>query len=79
MKNQQYGPGNPPPENDIPENSVFHPDNFNPVVLIQLARLYDVGMAFLATIDKDYAMHLAELHARGEFATPPPAFNVDED
>jgi hypothetical protein len=64
---------------EIPENSVFHPDNFSPVVLIQLARLYDVGMAFLGAIDPEKAKGLAELHARGEFMTPAPAFKTQED
>lgn len=62
-----------------PSDSAFHPDNIGPVTLIQLSRLYDVGMAFLAVLDEEKAVALANLHALGEFATPPPAFNPGQE
>lgn len=64
---------------ELSSDSAFHPDNIGPVTLIQLSRLYDVGMAFLAVLDEDKAVALANLHALGEFATPPPAFNPGQE
>jgi hypothetical protein len=66
-------------QQEIPEESGFHPNNFEPVVLIQLTRLYDVGMALLAAVDVEKAKGLALLHSRGDFATPPPAFKEEEE
>jgi hypothetical protein len=36
-------------------------------------------MAFLAVLDEEKAVALANLHALGEFATPPPAFNPGQE
>ena len=62
---------------DVP--SAFDPENFNFVVLVQLMRLYDVGMALLSCYDEQKAGMLAEMHERGFSFTPNPAFSVVED
>lgn len=58
--------------------SAFDPDNFGQVLLIQVSRLYDVGMALLSTVDSDKAVAMAEAHAQGILLAPAPAF-VEED
>lgn len=59
--------------------SAFDPENFNFVVLVQLMRLYDVGMALLSCYDPGKADTLAQMHERGLSFTPNPAFAVLED
>lgn len=66
-----------PPE--LPSNSVFHPDNIGPVTVIQLSRIYDVGMALLAVVDPEKASLMADAHAAGITLAPPPAFADDDD
>jgi hypothetical protein len=56
------------------DSSAFAPENFGPVVLIQLNRLYDIGMALLSVFDADKAALLVKLHEDGHTFTPPPAF-----
>jgi hypothetical protein len=68
-----------PVEPEVPENSVFHDDNFNPVVLIQLTRLYDVGLALLSVFDPDKAKLMAQAHAKGEVFSPAPAWTEDDE
>lgn len=68
-----------PVESELPDNSVFHDDNFNPVVLIQLTRLYDVGLALLSVFDADKASRMAQAHANGEVFSPAPAWTVDDE
>lgn len=63
---------------EFPPGSLFHPDSFGPVTIITMQRLYDVGMALLSVIDEGRAVGLADLHAQGRTATPPPAFSEDE-
>lgn len=58
--------------------SAFAEDNFTQVLLIQISRCYDVGMALLAVIDSDKAVAMAEAHAQGILISPAPAF-MDED
>jgi len=71
-KSAPDGPSEPP--------SAFDPANFNFVVLVQLMRLYDVGMALLSCYDPSKADTLAQMHERGLSFTPNPAFSVlDED
>jgi hypothetical protein len=59
--------------------SAFDPENFNFVVLVQLMRLYDVGMALLSCYDAQKADTLARMHEAGLSFTPNPAFSVFED
>ena len=59
--------------------SAFAPENFGPVVLIQLMRLYDVQMALLSCYDAEKAAYLAEMHEAGLSFTPPPAFALEDD
>lgn len=55
-------------------SSAFDPDNFGPVMLIMMMRLYDLGLAFLSVIDKQGADELVELHSQGHTFSPRPAF-----
>ena len=66
-------------QQEMPSNSVFHPDNVGPVSVIQLSRIYDAIMALLAIVDPDKAVRMAEAHAKGIILMPPPAFAEDED
>jgi hypothetical protein len=59
--------------------SAFAEENFAQVLLIQVSRLYDVGMALLAIVDKDKAVAMAETHAQGILISPAPAFQEEED
>lgn len=54
--------------------NAFAPENFGPVVLIQLMRLYDVQMALLSCYDAEKAEILARMHEQGLSFTPAPAF-----
>ncbi len=62
-----------------PEAGAFDPENFNTVLLIQLNRLYDLNMAFLATVNPQKAQELYALHESGEFLCPPPAFAFGQE
>lgn len=66
-------------EPEVPNNSVFHPDNIGPVTVIQLSRIYDAIMALLAIVDADKATRMADAHAQGITLMAPPAFAEDED
>lgn len=59
--------------------SAFDPDNFGQVLLIQVSRLYDVGMALLAVVDVEKAVAMAQAHAKGAILSPPPAFVEEEE
>lgn len=59
--------------------SAFAEENFAQVLLIQVSRLYDVGMALLAVIDSDKAVAMANAHAQGILISPRPAFQEEED
>lgn len=62
----------------VAESSAFDDDNFATVLLIQVSRLYDVGMALLAVVDVEKANAMAEAHAQGIILTAPPAFREEE-
>jgi len=68
-----------PESHEVPPNSVFHEDNFEPVLLIQLTRLYDVGLALLSVFDPDKALEMANKHAEGEVFSPAPAWMQDDE
>lgn len=57
----------------------FHPENFGPVTLIALMRLYDVGMALLSVHDAEKAATLADMHEKGLTFMPPPIFAIEEE
>jgi hypothetical protein len=59
--------------------NAFAPENFGPVVLIQLMRLYDVQMALLSCYDAEKAQALALMHEQGLTFTPPPAYAVQDE
>lgn len=72
----------PQPEEPDVAGTMFDPANFQPVVLIQLARCYDVLMNILATSSpqgKVVAEQLAKLHEAGITLAPAPAFRFDEE
>lgn len=60
-------------------NSALDPANFNTVLLIQVSRLYDVMMAFLATVNPQKAQELYDLHESGQYLTAPPALALASD
>lgn len=49
---------------------------FSTIVVIQLARLYDLQLAMLSLIDPNLATHIEDLHSSGEFFGPEPALAV---
>lgn len=51
--------------------------NFQPIVIIQLMRIYDILLAILSLSDEAKAEKLAELHAKGIMFCPPPAWRPD--
>lgn len=67
--------------NDAKESdSAFDSKNFQPVVLIQLMRLYDVQLAMLSMLNEEKAEILRAMHERGQTFCPPPAFvEYEED
>ena len=56
------------------EEVVVHDEAFQPVVIIQLMRNYDLMLALLSTFDPEKAKALVEMHERGEYFCPAPAF-----
>lgn len=62
-------------QKEQPSSSAFDPENFGPVVIIQLMRLYDVQMALLSCYDPEKAAMLAKMHEEGISFTPPPAYS----
>lgn len=60
-------------------SNAFAPENFNTVMVIQMARLYDVMMMLLATMDPEKAAYLEKLHEHGGTMCPPPAFAEEEN
>lgn len=65
-----------------PEVSAFDPEVFQPVVIIQLNRIYDVLMSILAETSPrgaKMAEALNKLHEAGRFLSPPPAYSTEMD
>lgn len=60
-------------------SSAFDEDSFAQVLLIQVTRLYDVGLALLSVVDSEKSRLMAEGHARGEIFSPAPAFIEEEE
>lgn len=54
-------------------------NEFETVMLIQLARNYDVMLAFLAAIAPDKALEIVDIHSQGQFLGPIPALELDTD
>lgn len=63
----------------VSPKSAFDPEVFGPVVIIQQARLYDVMMMLLGSVNPAAADQLERMHARGEFMAPPPAYSALND
>lgn len=57
------------------ENNAFASENFQPVMLIQMMRTYDVLMALLANTDPEKAQILADMHEQGLTFCPAPAYS----
>lgn len=53
-------------------------DNMLPAILIMLMRLYDAQMALLGAASPEMASTLMEMHAKGDYFCPPPAFAYEE-
>ena len=51
-------------------------ENFQAVVLLQLARIYDLHLALLTAASPNMAKMIGDLHASGEFFGPDPAIAV---
>jgi len=66
-----------PLDNRIDAGSALDPANFQTVLLILLNRLYDVNLAFLATVNPDKAAELYSMHEAGAYLSPPPSILVD--
>jgi hypothetical protein len=60
------------------EKNAFDPENFGPVVLIQLMRTYDLLLALLSTVDEEKAVRISQLHSAGGTVSPPPSFTMEE-
>lgn len=70
-----------PEDGPIVEGSAFDKEFFQPVLIIQLNRIYDALMAILSTQGESgpgMAAHLHALHETGRFLSPPPAFQGDD-
>jgi hypothetical protein len=56
----------------LPENSVFHPNNVNPVMLLTLLQIKDYLAVISANLDENATTALEDLHETGQFLCPPP-------
>lgn len=61
------------------EPSAFDPAHFNTMLLIQLARIYDLQLALVTLMDEDLGARLSALHEQGQLLGPPPALAVDDE
>lgn len=59
--------------------NAFDPDHLFPSLLIQLTRVYDVGIAILRNMNKDEADALVEFHEHGGFLSPPPSYTLEDE
>ncbi len=57
--------------------SAFEPEVVGQVMIIQMARLYDVMFALLAEQSPSKAKELARLHSKGVVLSPPPSMILD--
>jgi hypothetical protein len=57
---------------ELPENSVFHPNNVNPVMLLTLLQIKDYLAVIAAEISENQTTALEALHENGQFLCPPP-------
>lgn len=64
-------------DNRIEAGSALDPANFQTVLLILLNRIYDVNLAFLATVNPQKAEELYAMHEAGAYVSPPPSILVD--
>lgn len=59
--------------------SAFNQESFQPVVIIQLMRLYDLMMALLVETNPVTAAKIKAMHEAGLSWCPPPAFAMEEE
>jgi hypothetical protein len=52
--------------------------HFNTVVLIQLARIYDVMLALLTNVNPEQGRQIAAMHEAGQFLGAAPAVAISE-
>lgn len=62
-----------------PPSSAFHPNNLGPVVVVQLARIYDLLMIIARNTNMHEASLIEELHRQGMWACPPVAYRPTEN
>lgn len=66
-------------EETVEAGSVLDPAHFQTVQLIILQRIYDVNLAFLATVNPEKAEELYSMHEQGLYVAPPPSIRLDDD
>ena len=59
-------------EQEVPRNSVFHPDNIGPVTLLTLLQIKDYLAVIAAHLNEPQTDGLEKLHESGQFLCPPP-------
>lgn len=59
-------------EQEVPKNSVFHPDNVNAVTLLTLLHIKDYLNVICGALDEDGTELVQKLHESGTFLCPPP-------
>ena len=42
-------------------------DPFQTMLMAQMSRIYDLQLALLTCVDKDFAKYISDLHSSGEF------------
>ena len=59
-------------EQEVPRNSVFHPDNLGPVTLITLLQIKDYLAVIAANVNEAQTDNVEALHDLGQFLCPAP-------
>lgn len=60
-------------------SSAWDEENWWPVMLIMLQRIYDLQLAMLSAINSVKAAEVVQLHERGQTFAPMPKFAVFEE
>lgn len=66
-------------ENEVPRNSVFHPDNIGPISLVTLLQIKDYLAVIAATLNEQQTTRIESLHEQGKFLCPPPFSGPPQD
>lgn len=64
-------------EEELP--NAFDADHLFPSLLIQMTRVYDVGLAILKELNPEAANNLLTWHEAGNFISPPPSYNEEQE